>query len=254
MFSIEKQENDSERFEWNKPFSNIEILFGATNKRLSDIDFKRPTITWLDYDGPLNSAVIGDVRMIAHNACHGSMLTVSVNAHPRKENAQGADMLEQVKGELGAERVPTSATLASLRGWGLADFYRECAMSELSDALSNANAVRSESDRIGFSQIAYFQYEDGARMATFGGVFYKTDRKNELDACSFSNVSFARFDKAAFRIGSPKLTFREITHIERQLPLANGAKLDLGPIPPAEAQEYVNLYRFLPSMFPVEVS
>ena len=61
MFSIEKHEENFERFEWNKPLAGIKMLFGPTEKRLSEIDFAMPTITWLDYDGPLNSAVIGDV-------------------------------------------------------------------------------------------------------------------------------------------------------------------------------------------------
>ena len=73
MLSIEKQENDSARFEWNKPYSGIEMLFGETEQRLSDVDFSEPTIIWLDYDGPLTRSVISDIRHVAHAASHGSV-------------------------------------------------------------------------------------------------------------------------------------------------------------------------------------
>lgn len=253
LFSIEKQENDSDRFEWNKPFASIQMLFGGTNKRLSDIDFTKPTITWLDYDGPLNSAVIGDIRLIAHSACHGSVLIVTVNSQPRKDSDQGANMLDQIRAELGEARVPSTADIQSLRGWGLAEFYRGVAGSELLDALSNANAVSADG-HICYSQIFNFQYEDGAKMSTFGGVFWKNDRREEFDACNFGRLGFMRSGDKAFRITTPKLTIREINHIERQLPLPHGAVLDLGPIPEKDANEYMKLYRFLPAFFPVELS
>jgi hypothetical protein len=191
--------------------------------------------------------------MVAHSASHGSVLAVTVNAHPRRENSQGADMLEQVRAELGEERVPADITLESLRGSGLAEFYRRVGTSELEEALSNANAVRVEGQLL-YKQLFNFQYEDGARMVTFGGVFYRADRQAEFDACAFDKLPFVKTDHETFRIKSPKLTIREISHIERQLPLREGHELDLGPIPEEDAREYLRLYRFLPAYFPVEMA
>ena len=182
MISIEKEENHRERFEWNKPYSSITLLFGNTAQCLSDIDFSVPTIIWLDYDGSLDRSVISDIRTVAHAASHGSVLVVTVNAHPRQIDANGSDMLNQVRAELGDERIPAETTLSSLRGWGLAKLYRQVGDSEIRDALSAANGVREGEAQVTYEQLFNFQYEDGARMATFGGVFFKKQNNEEFEA------------------------------------------------------------------------
>ena len=253
MFSIEKQAQHSERFEWNKPYSGITIMFGETEQRLSDVDFSEPTIIWLDYDGPLVRSVIGDIRTVAHAASHGSVLVVTVNAHPRQPNDDGADMLDQVRAELGNQRIPAKTDLTSLRGWGLANFYRRVGDSELRDALSTANGVRAPTKRLDYEQLFNFQYDDSAKMATFGGVFFEREKRAEYEACAFDRLMFIRQDSEPFRIRAPKLTLREIAHLERQLPLPKGTELDFGPMPKSDAEHYIELYRYLPTFVPVDL-
>jgi hypothetical protein len=253
MFSIERQANHGDRFEWNKPYSGITMLFGETEQKLSDVDFSEPTITWLDYDGPLLKSVISDIRNVAHAASHGSVLVVTVNAHPRQTNEDGADMLDQVRAELGNERIPAKTDLASLRGWGLANFYRNVGDSEIRNALSTANGVRAPEERLDYEQLFNFQYDDGAKMATFGGVFFEREKRAELEACAFDRLMFIRHGSDAFRIRAPKLTLREIAHLERQLPLAEGEEVDFGPMPPSDARHYIDLYRYLPTFLPVDL-
>ena len=253
MFSIEKQEKHRERFEWNKPYSGISMLFGNTEKRLRDVDFSVPTIIWLDYDGSLQPSVISDIRSIAHAASHGSVLVVTVNAHPRQPDENGSDMLDQVRAELGAERIPAEVDLAYLRGWGLATLYWRVTNSEIRDALSTANGVREMATRLCYEQLFHFRYNDGARMATFGGVFFEQEKRNEFDACGFDRLSFVRRSGEAFRISAPKLTLREMAHLERQLPLASGANPHYGPMPEKDANQYLQLYRYLPMFFPVDL-
>lgn len=253
MFSIEKQESHEKRFEWNKPYSGIKMLFGPTEKRLSDIDFSKPNVVWLDYDGPLIGSVVSDVRTVVHSAIHGLALVVTVNAHPRQPDESGADMLEQLRAELGDDRVPANLDLASLRGWGLADFYRRAGDSEIRDTLSIANGVRSADERIEYEQLFNFQYDDGARMATFGGVFFSAKERAVFESCGFDRLEFVRRGSEAFRLSAPKLTMREISHLERQLPLAPGSELDFGPMPKKDADEFIRLYRYLPAFLPVDL-
>ena len=253
MFSIEQQKNDSDRFEWNKPYSGIEMLFGETEQRLSDVNFSQPTIIWLDYDGPLTRSVISDIRHVAHSTSHGSILVATVNAHPRQVNPDGADMLEQIRGELGNERIPADIDLSSLRGPGLSCFYRRVGDSEIRDALSTANGVRPTSDRLDYEQLFNFQYDDGAKMVTFGGVFFDRAKRSDYEACAFDRLMFIRHGEDAYRIRAPKLTSREIAYLERQLPLPEGTELDLGPMPASDAQRYIELYRYLPTFVPVDL-
>lgn len=252
MFSIEKQEVHRDRFEWNKPYSGINILFGHTEKRLSDIDFSIPTIIWLDYDGSLDKSVISDIRAVSRSASHGAILVVTVNAHPRQPNDDGADMLEQVSAELGNERISADTDLTTLRGWGLADFYRRVGTNEIEDSLSNANGVRDPELKIEYEQIFNFRYEDGARMATFGGVFFQKDRRAEFEACAFERLNYIRNGIDSFRINAPKLTLREIAYLERQLPLEDPDQLDWGAMPENDAKQYMELYRYLPTYLPVD--
>ena len=253
MFSIEKQAHNCERFEWNKPYSGITMMFGETEQRLSDVNFAAPTIIWLDYDGPLVMSVIRDIRNVAHAASHGLVLVVTVNAHPRQPNDDGADMLDQVRAELGNERIPARTDLTALRGWGLADLYRRVGDSEIRDALSTANGVRHSAERLDYEQLFNFQYDDGAKMATFGGVFFARNKRPEFEACAFDRLMFIRQGTDAFRIRAPKLTLREVAHLERQLPLPEGTDLDFGPIPQSDAERYIELYRYLPTFVPVDL-
>ena len=253
MVSIEKHEVHSERFEWNKPYSGISMLFGETEQRLTDVDFSVPTIVWLDYDGPLVDSVIGDIRTVANAATHGSILTVTVNSHPRKPNEDGSDMLQQVRAELGDERIPADISLDSLRGWGLANFYRRVGDSEIRDGLSVANGVREPGELLDYEQLFNFQYEDGARMATFGGVFFEQEKRYQFDDCAFDRLMFIRNAAEAFSIRAPNLTLREIAHLERQLPLPEGTEIDFGSMPKSDAERYIDLYRYFPTFLPVEL-
>ena len=253
MISIEKVVNHRDRFEWNKPYAGISLRFGTTGQHLSRIDFNIPTIFWLDYDDPLSGSIISDIRTVAHNASHGSVLVVTVNAHPRKPDENGSDMLEQIRAELGSNRIPPDVTLESLRGRGLAKLYRKVADAEVRDALSAANGVRRSEDERDYEQLFNFHYEDDARMATFGGVFFERRKHEEFQACAFERLSFVRNNATSFHIPTPKLTSREVAHLERQLPLSEGSNLEYEPMPKRDAMQYKELYRYLPTFLPVEL-
>ncbi len=213
MFSIVKQIQNNERFKWNKPYSGITMSFGETARRLSDVDFSRPTIIWLDYDDRLIGSIFKDIRDVAHSASHGSVLVVTVNAHPWQSNEDGADMLDQLRTDIGTERIPVQTDLPSLRGWGLAKLYRQIGDRKIRDALSAANGA--DPDRqMDYKQLFNFKYDDNARMTTFDGVFF--DRASDADfrACAFERLKFFRPGVDHFRIRAPKLTLREIAHLE----------------------------------------
>ena len=190
--------------------------------------------------------------IIAPPFSDGLALVVTVNAHPRQPDENGSDMLDQVRAELGNERIPTNVDLTRLRGWGLAELYRRLADSEIRDALSTANGVREPATQLCYEQLFNFNYEDGARMATFGGVFFEKNKISEFEACAFDRLNFVRQGSGAFRNSAPKLTLREIAHLERQLPLAEGSDLDFGPMPESDACHYIRLYRYLPTFVPVD--
>ena len=77
-------------------------------------------------------------------------------------------------------------------------------------------------------------------MATFGGVFFEQQKRNEFEACGFDRLSFVRRSGEAFRILAPKLTLREMAHLERQLPFESGANPHYGPMPEKDATNIFN--------------
>ena len=253
MTSIEKVGSHRERFEWNKPYAAINLLFGTTGQHLPRIDFSKPTIIWLDYEDPLLGSAISDIRTVAHTASHGSVLVVTVNAQPRQANDDGSKMLEQIRVELGNDRISPNMKPNSLWGWGLANLYRTLVDNEIRDTLSTANGVRKPTDKLSYEQLFNFQYEDGVRMVTFGGVFFEDAKRDEFEACAFNRLRFVRNGATPLRILTPKLTSREVAHLERQLPLVEGSDLDFQSMPKKDALEYCNLYRYLPTFLPVEL-
>lgn len=48
MISIEKDKKNKDRFEFNKPFSCIEMKFGSSNEVLPMLKWKEPSIVWVD--------------------------------------------------------------------------------------------------------------------------------------------------------------------------------------------------------------
>src|SRR5690349_11519838 len=56
MLSIEKDEHNQSRFEFNSPFDCVDIKFGMSDAILPTLEWENiPTIIWLDYDGKLKS-------------------------------------------------------------------------------------------------------------------------------------------------------------------------------------------------------
>ena len=62
MISIERDVQNIDRYEFNKPYSNIKILDGESNQELVKLKWDMRTIVWLDYDGRLNKSVLQDVE------------------------------------------------------------------------------------------------------------------------------------------------------------------------------------------------
>jgi hypothetical protein len=78
LVSIEKNEDDRERFEANVPFASIEMLWGNTSSELPKLRLDLRSIIWMDYDGRLDRSVLADIAHIASEASGGSVLAITV--------------------------------------------------------------------------------------------------------------------------------------------------------------------------------
>src|SRR5690606_26468287 len=87
MVSIEKDDNSVERFEFNKPYSCIDIKFDLSENILPNLDWSKKKIVWLDYDDPFNSSMLIDLNTFISEAESASMFLMSFNAQPDSDHS-----------------------------------------------------------------------------------------------------------------------------------------------------------------------
>ncbi|TYQ28169.1 O-methyltransferase [Pseudanabaena sp. UWO310] len=255
MVSIENEENPDrkKRFLLNRPFGCIDMQFGHSNEILPRLDWNDNTITWLDYDGSLNESVLEDIKTICKKVTSGSILLISVNAHPGVEKEEnGEDRLDRLKKAVGEEKVPIDVFNNHLPGWGTAAVLRRIIDNEIKEALANRNGVLREGSKIQYKQLFNFHYKDGANMLTVGGIFFDQGTQHKVSGCGFDSLPFVKIGDQPFKIEVPSLTYRELRMLDNHLPLENELpKLD--GIPESDIKTYSEVYRYFPNFAEAEL-
>lgn len=240
MVSIEKEVDYRARFEFNKPFDCIEMLWGDSAEMLSEVDWSLPTIAWLDYDYKLETSVLGDLDRVADKAKHGDCLIATVDADPPTDEA-GVGIIEDGLGELG-ERLGSPESLAP---WGLATHFYE-----LMDSIMQ-RALRERGTGLTWIQLWHFHYRDSARMLTYGGVFVDDGKQWVIEDAGFDDMPFTvRTGDEPFVILIPKLTLAETGRIDKFMPDSTQSAVDdLGilKVGPDQVKRYAAIYRHAPA-------
>ncbi|MCC6501030.1 MAG: hypothetical protein IT313_12260 [Anaerolineales bacterium] len=256
MVSIEEDVINQDRFKFNRPFSCVRMEFGKSTSVLPKLSWREKNIVWLDYDGTLNNDVLNDISFCCTNLQSGSMLLVSVNAHPeRVDNSISPELrpekrLELLKQRVGEEKVPIDVVGANLSDWGTAEVSRRIILNEIEETLLQRNGSRKSP--LVFKQLINFHYADGARMLTVGGVIFRDEQMDMFDMCAFDQIEFVRLDKKPYEIEPPNLTFREIHYIDRYLP-NRISMLGLDGLPKDDVEKYAKLYRYFPTFSETEI-
>jgi hypothetical protein len=274
MLSIEKDVENSARFEFNLPFKCVKMAYGKSTDVLPMLKWKARTIAWLDYDGPLTADVLADVAFFASNASSGSVLVVSVNANagdddeaakeaneedadapaqPNSAATLGALRLQRFKARVGHSKVPTDVTAKDMRQWAFADVCKRIITNEINDTIRARNGVLEDDDRFVYSPLFHLHYADGAKMLTVGGVIYAQGEETHFRAAMFDNLPFVDTGDDAYRIEVPNLTYREIRSLEKQMPCAEGAPLKAAGVPTDDANRYARVYRYFPTFAETDV-
>lgn len=258
MISIEQADYARRRFEDNRPF-NINIEFGNSSTVLPRLDWTPRVIAWLDYDDPLEPAMLQDVRSVAARARSGSVLAISmqcvkapslVDFH-RDTDEGKMTAIERFSQTFGRERVPATARDDDLAGWPYGTLSRKMLLTEIELSLSERN-LRAETN-LKFKLICEIEYQDDARMCTLVGAFIDDVDDGKFEACAFSRLDFMPQNGRPIRIEMPKLTIRELKKLEQQLPMPGGQALELGSIPLSDAEKFSRMYRYLPSFAVMEI-
>ena len=250
LVSIERETDKQERFELNRPYASIDLMFGDSTELLPELDWRARTIMWLDYDGMLNAGVLSDVATFCRSCTAGSLLVVSVNANP----GEGPDekRLEALKERVGSEKVPHDLNPKRLAGWDLAHVGRRIIAAEIAKTLSSRNGGLPPNAGLRYKQLFNFNYRDSARMLTTGGLVYEVGQETIVSHCGFEQLDFVMDGDQAYEIVVPNLTFREMRHIDAQLPSSPGSIVD-APVGEDDLAAYKAIYRYFPRFVEAEL-
>jgi len=237
MTSIEANSNSIERYVWNRPFNGIAVLPGRAADVLPTLDWSDLAIVWLDYTSTLTVEVLSDAALVARVLQPGSVLAVTVNAHPGRLG----ERREALEAAVGPERVPLGVNDNRLGDWGLAETQNEILAATITDAIA------TRPGRASWRQVLNVQYKDNARMQMLAGVVGAPALERALDQCRFADVPAVRLaTDPPLVLQVPLLTGREQAHLNTQLPRGEtDSPLQMPGVPQADLDEYGQIYRWL---------
>lgn len=250
MISIEKDEQKKARFIFNRPFDCIDMKFGQSKKILPSLDWSPRTVLWLDYDGALDGDSLADIGSFCANAVSGSMMLISVNAH---YGAKETDRLGKLIEKVGQDMVPIEIKESDLAGWNAAMVIRRIMSNAITSHLKIRNGGKSKGT-FSWKPILSFEYADGAKMTTLGGVLLEAGHEPLFHGCGFQTLEFAKFDpQEAYRIDIPLLTNRELRYLDSALPRPDFEGIETNGIPQRDVNKYMSIYRYFPNFAEAEV-
>lgn len=223
LVSIERDEENQARFEFNRPYKCIELRFGDSNDQLPTCNWSKPTICWLDYDGELTDEVLYDVNTFFSSAQSGSVFLITVNAHAKAANGQIGVPLQDARlkyllSRIGQERLPAGITGKDLNLQGLPGVYHSIINNEVQRSLHNRNLALSAEEKYEYQQLFNFRYQDGAAMMTLGGILFAHRDRRVIKGMRMDRNPFARTGLDAFSVKVPMLTEKESAYLNRMLP------------------------------------
>lgn len=257
MISIERVKDHKARFNFNRPFKCVEILYGESGEHLPKLDWdENPKIIWLDYDEHLKATVIDDVHTVCTFAQPGTMLVISVNAEKRnlsKDLDPDLKPTEHLALNVQPYKTPSGLTNEDVSGWNLASTYRTIVRHYIDESLLRRNAGNKSKPKLYFQQLFNFTYQDGAKMLTVGGLLYDATQRDELKRCAFEKMSFYSPGKKSYRIEVPPLTRKEIAHLDQLLPKAQDVdEIKMDGVKPRLIKHYAQVYRHYPNFMEVD--
>ena len=165
--------------------------------------------------------------------------------------------MEDLRRVLGQERIPPDVKEDNLSDWGTARVFRRILTAEILETLSERNGGLADGNKIEYKQLFDFCYRDGDRMLTIGGLLFERGQSLKMLSCGFDQLDFTRSSTKAnakpYFIEVPKLTYREIRHLDRQLPRAKSKRLALPKVRAEDIKNYENIYRYFPTFAETEV-
>lgn len=260
MISIEKEIDDTNRFKFNKPYSCIRMKFGDSNEILPLLKWRKKAIVWLDYDYHLNQSVLDDINTVFSKAHSGSLIIVTVKAHPDNVNTQSDQerndtRLAELLKRINKDKIPYEIKGKDLTLKKLHTVYRSIMINEINSCLTQRNGILDLPHKMVFNQIFNITYQDGAKMLTIGGILNSNKDQTLVDLASFKDLSFYSNNADSFFIDPPNLTFKELKFLDGNLPtnidlnsgIFKNRRKNLPGLSSDDIINYGKIYRYFPT-------
>lgn len=260
MISIEGEERATDRCEFNKPFSCIELKIGESSNVLPNLKINsQNSIVWLDYDGIISETVFSDINTVVGMMRPDSFFMLSINAELRMlqmeitEEGEN-DARQALISRIGEQRFPNQYREQKLKDQLYLKILYQCIMQEIQTVIQKRNGM--EENKVTFHQSIHFEYRDGARMITIGGFLFREDEEeSHLNKMGIQHLSFYRNSSTAYSIKCPILSLREIQELNSHLPckamnekgVFEDEELNKFPIDNRDINQYALLYRYFPN-------
>jgi len=267
MTSIEQDIENSDRFEFNKPFSCIDMIFKKSIDALSEIDWETSLVLWLDYDSKLNRDMFKDINTFFTKAPASSMFIITIDLKPDepssslrlKTKERKKYKVDELIKRIGRNKLPTDIQDKNLGIDGNRKIIYEIVKDQIDEALNTRNGVaNSPEENINYKQLFNIYYNDGTPMLTIGGIIYHDGQSQIIKDANFEELNFYSDNNNSFKIEIPSLTFKEIYTLNELLP--NHVDNKTGIISPLDKKKrnfpvlrnedivkYLNVYRYFPN-------
>lgn len=258
MISIEKEETDRTRFEFNKPYACIDLQFGESKDILPKLDIEKKCIVWLDYDGKLSTAMLDDIVHLFRRLPSGSMFCLSFNSHIDHPSDEDGSRYNQLINRIDSSLIPSRIHDNSiLNKKELKQVYYEI-ITNLIDETLHFRLENGES--MCAQQMLYVDYNDGVDMTTLGWLIYDISDEDKMESIvNVNQPEFVKKEDESFIIRVPILTHKEMKTIETAFPnlpycikqFHKGGKG--GFLPKEDIESYYNIYKYFSSFGEIHI-
>lgn len=239
MISIEADENNKDKYEFNKPLNCITMQYGFSSEVLPKLNWTETTrsIIWLDYDSKLGKDMLEDIQTIIAKIPSGSMFFISFNSEWHKHSDRRE---EELRGKL-KEYYPSTLVKS--------DFSEKNKHSTqrlpINNTIDNAVSLRAD---MAYTQLIDFVYKDGSEMTTIGGILLNKEDLDLFGKIDFTHLDFIKQDRSsdAYNLVIPPLTYKEATKIFEHLPCEDLSVINIPGLEEKHIKQVAKVYRYYP--------
>lgn len=253
MISIEKEITKKDRFEFNKPYSCVEMHYGETTHILPNLELdKNLNIIWLDFDDPIADFVFSDLDSIVANSLAGTLFLVSVNVEqsPGDKEKRMKELTERV----GKQRIPVQFENTNLTNTNLPQVVYQMIDNQIKKSVLDRTGGKGSN--LEYYQLFHYLYKDGAQMLTVGGLLINQKQYGLFKNLNVDQIKHISSTDKPFKINCPNLTYREVHFLNTLLPcdlsisksgLIKNAEFKKIPLNQHDIRNFAELYRYYPN-------